>query len=52
MRNMTDELLVDTYFEAIKLNLHPYFINLLKAEIRRRSLMCKINETQHIKQAL
>lgn len=50
MKNMSDELLIDTYFKAIELNLHPYFIALLKAEIRHRSLMHKINNSQALEQ--
>ncbi|AOV08553.1 sporulation histidine kinase inhibitor Sda [Sporosarcina ureilytica] len=50
MKNMSDELLIDTYFKAIELNLHPYFINLLKAEIHYRSLAHKIDDSQPLEQ--
>ena len=42
MKNMPDELLIEAYFKAIKINLEPDFIYLLEAEIRRRSLSHKI----------
>lgn len=35
---MPDDLLLDTYYQAISLNLHPHFISLLKLEIRRREI--------------
>ena len=35
---MTDELLIECYFLAIELHLHPDFISLLETEIHRRSL--------------
>lgn len=42
MKNISNDLLIDTYFQAIKLNLHPDFIRLLETEICRRSLQHKI----------
>lgn len=42
MKNMSDELLIEAYFQAIKLKLDPDFIYLLETEIRHRSLAHKI----------
>lgn len=38
MNKMSDDLLIESYLTAKKLNLNPEFIELLKAEIARRSL--------------
>lgn len=42
MKKMSDELLIEAYFQAIKLKLDPDFIYLLETEIRHRSLSHKI----------
>ncbi|RWR15188.1 sporulation histidine kinase inhibitor Sda [Siminovitchia fortis] len=38
MKRLSDELLIETYFKAKKLNLCPEFISLMESEIERRSL--------------
>ncbi|GHH97079.1 sporulation histidine kinase inhibitor Sda [Neobacillus kokaensis] len=42
MRKLSDELLIESYYKAIELNLSEDFINLIESEIRRRSLYNKI----------
>lgn len=42
MQNITDELLIEAYFQAIKLKLDPNFIHLLKTEIQKRSLLTNL----------
>ena len=42
MKNMSDELLIEAYFQAIELKLEPDFIYLLEMEIHQRSLSHKI----------
>ncbi len=42
MKNMPDELLIESYYKAIDLNLDSRFIYLLEQEIQRRSLYVKI----------
>ncbi|WP_100372212.1 sporulation histidine kinase inhibitor Sda [Bacillus sp. FJAT-45037] len=42
MRNLSDELLIETYYKAIELDLNADFIELIQLEIRRRSLLNKI----------
>ena len=42
MKNLSDELLIDAYFKAIKLNLSKDFIQLIEREIQRRALSHKI----------
>lgn len=44
LKNMPDDLLLDAYYEAIELNLHPRFISLLKLEIRRRSISYQVEQ--------
>ncbi|MHA6258844.1 sporulation histidine kinase inhibitor Sda [Sporosarcina sp. CAU 1771] len=39
MKNMSDELLIESYLQAKDMKLNPHFIYLLETEIRRRSLM-------------
>jgi developmental checkpoint coupling sporulation initiation to replication initiation len=43
MNNISDELLIDSYYKAIDLDLHPDFIFLMESEIIRRSLQNKLN---------
>lgn len=43
MKNMSDESLINTYYQAIELNLNAHFIRLLKLELIHRSLFNKIN---------
>ena len=43
MKNMSDELLIESYLRAIDLKLCPNFIGLLETEIRRRSIGSKLN---------
>ena len=38
MENLSDELLIESYFKAKELNLSPDFILLIKKEIDRRAL--------------
>ncbi|MCH1625014.1 sporulation histidine kinase inhibitor Sda [Ferdinandcohnia quinoae] len=38
MKKLSDELLIESYFKAKKLNLSPDFIQLIETEIERRSL--------------
>lgn len=45
MKNLSDELLIETYFKAIELNLSDDFLELLKKEIQRRSLLDKLKLT-------
>jgi developmental checkpoint coupling sporulation initiation to replication initiation len=42
MRNLSDELLIESYYKAIELKLSPDFIELIEREIFRRSLGHKI----------
>ncbi|WP_078556665.1 sporulation histidine kinase inhibitor Sda [Bacillus alkalicellulosilyticus] len=42
MRKLSDDLLIETYFKAVELNLSDDFIYLIKNEIDRRSLADKI----------
>lgn len=42
MRKLSDELLIESYFKAIELNLCTEFILLIELEIHRRSLSNKI----------
>ncbi|MFD1705481.1 sporulation histidine kinase inhibitor Sda [Siminovitchia sediminis] len=41
MKKLSDELLIETYFKAKKLNLSQEFISLMESEIRRRSIACQ-----------
>ncbi|WP_284701567.1 sporulation histidine kinase inhibitor Sda [Cytobacillus spongiae] len=38
MRKLSDELLIESYYKAIELNLSLDFIRLIETEIHRRSL--------------
>ncbi|MBA2873560.1 sporulation histidine kinase inhibitor Sda [Thermaerobacillus caldiproteolyticus] len=38
MKNLSDELLIESYYKAKELKLSPEFIELIKREILRRSL--------------
>ncbi|RAK22467.1 developmental checkpoint coupling sporulation initiation to replication initiation [Anoxybacillus vitaminiphilus] len=42
MKNLSDELLIESYYKAIELKLSPDFIELIEREIFRRSLTPKI----------
>ena len=42
MRKLSDELLIESYYKAIQLNLSPDFIRLIENEIHRRSLSPKL----------
>jgi developmental checkpoint coupling sporulation initiation to replication initiation len=42
MRNLSDELLIESYYKAIELNLSTDFILLIESEINRRSLFNKV----------
>ncbi len=42
MQNLSDELLIETYYKAIELNLNHDFIELIRMEIAKRSLSDKI----------
>ena len=39
MKSLTDELLIKTYLQAIKLKLDPSFIQQLENELKRRRLI-------------
>ena len=45
MEKLSDELLLESYFTARKLNLSPDFLSLIKKEIDKRRLLKKINYT-------
>lgn len=38
MQQLSDELLIDTYFAAIEYKLDPDFIRMLAAELKRREV--------------
>ncbi|KKK33122.1 sporulation protein [Mesobacillus campisalis] len=42
MRKLSDELLIESYYKAVELNLNTDFIRLIETEIKRRSLSHKI----------
>jgi len=42
MTKLPDDLLIESYFKAKDIKLNPHFIQLLEAEIRRRSLHYKV----------
>ncbi|MBP3951341.1 sporulation histidine kinase inhibitor Sda [Bacillus suaedae] len=42
MKNLSDELLIETYYKAVELNLNYDFIELIRVEIAKRSLSDKI----------
>ena len=42
MKNMSDELLIESYYKAITLKLDPQFISLLENEIECRALCLNI----------
>ncbi|OCA91185.1 sporulation protein [Bacillus sp. FJAT-27225] len=42
MRKLSDELLIESYYKAMELNLSPDFIRLIEKEIHRRSLSRRI----------
>ncbi len=48
MGKLPDNLLIECYLKAKDLNLNPYFIHLLEAEIRARSLPVKNQATAKI----
>ncbi|OIJ16183.1 sporulation protein [Anaerobacillus arseniciselenatis] len=45
MKNLSDDLLIETYYKAIELKLSADFIFLIKEEIERRSLIDEIRKT-------
>lgn len=45
MKSLSDELLIETYYKAIELQLSEDFISLIKEEIERRSLLEKIRKS-------
>ncbi|WP_096153312.1 MULTISPECIES: sporulation histidine kinase inhibitor Sda [Bacillus] len=45
MRNLSDELLIESYVKATELQLSSDFIQLIELEINRRSLNHKIKAT-------
>ncbi len=44
MKKLSDDLLIESYFKAIKLKLSPDFIHLIETEITRRSLGHRIRQ--------
>lgn len=45
MKNLSNEILIETYFKAIELNLSQDFIELIRSEIAKRSLTDEIKLT-------
>lgn len=45
MKQLSDELLIETYFKALELKLSEDFVQLIKREIERRSLTDRIKMT-------
>ena len=45
MIKLSDDLLIESYFKAKDLQLNPHFIHLLEIEIRKRSLVNKIQQS-------
>ncbi|WP_050615846.1 sporulation histidine kinase inhibitor Sda [Bacillus testis] len=45
MNKLSDELLIESYFKAKKLQLSPDFIRLMELEISKRSLSAKIRKS-------
>ncbi|WAA10346.1 sporulation histidine kinase inhibitor Sda [Fervidibacillus albus] len=45
MKLLSDDLLIESYYKAIKFNLSPEFIRLIEKEIHRRSLDVKIGKS-------
>ena len=46
MENLSDQLLIESYYKALELQLSPEFIHLIEKEMERRSLLNKIKKTQ------
>lgn len=46
MDHLSDELLLESFYEANKLNLSPDFISLITDEINRRNLIEKIKDVE------
>lgn len=46
MYQLSDELLIESYYKAIQLQLSPEFIRLIEMEIHRRSLLQNIKATK------
>ena len=44
MEKLSDDLLIESYIKAIKLNLHDDFIDLIKQELDKRGLSENIKE--------
>lgn len=44
MEQLSDELLVETYYEAIKYKLEPEFIRMLAVEMKRRGVDLSSNK--------
>lgn len=44
MENLSDQLLIESYYKAIELQLSPEFIRLIEQEIERRSLFQKVKK--------
>ncbi|MBM0064276.1 sporulation histidine kinase inhibitor Sda [Alkalicoccobacillus gibsonii] len=45
MKHLSDDLLIETYYKAIELELSNEFVELIKLEIVKRSLDSKIKRT-------
>lgn len=45
MKNLSDDLLIETYYKAIELKLSKDFIMLVREEIEKRSLLKKVKKT-------
>ncbi|MCB5933570.1 sporulation histidine kinase inhibitor Sda [Caldibacillus thermoamylovorans] len=46
MENLSDQLLIESYYKALELQLSPEFIHPIEKEMERRSLLNKIKKTQ------
>lgn len=47
MIHLPNDLLIESYFKAKNINLHPDFIELLENEMRRRSLLTAKSPLNH-----
>lgn len=47
MNHLSDELLLESYYKAKKLNLSPDFLSLIIDEINRRALSSEMKDPPH-----
>lgn len=43
MKNLSNELLIQTYYKAVQISLNPHFISLLQAELNYRGIEIENN---------